>query len=232
MASAVGLSRIINDRHWTSDVIAGAVIGMASVKFGYWLADLIFRDRYIDSDYSAPEFGFDAGRKYYDIGLYFGYRFFLGDNAIAPGAGGGKGILKNGGSSGLVFSVPLSVVGKAGGTVGVSARAGANSYCADSGVSFNTYDFMAGGYWRMPFARVLEAGAEVMAGYSLPGNRSVSGPAGILGGLTAAADCGLAVTTGKNFKVKAFASYEVSRFTVQKPFVHSVVLGGSAAFFW
>lgn len=232
VASAVGLSRIINDRHWTSDVIAGAVIGMASVKFGYWLADLIFRDRYIDSDYSAPEFGFDAGRKYYDIGLYFGYRFFLGDNAIAPGAGGGKGILKNGGSSGLVFSVPLSVVGKAGGTVGVSARAGANSYCADSGVSFNTYDFMAGGYWRMPFARVLEAGAEVMAGYSLPGNRSVSGPAGILGGLTAAADCGLAVTTGENFKVKAFASYEVSRFTVQKPFVHSVVLGGSAAFFW
>ena len=232
VASVTGISRIVNNRHWTSDVVAGAVIGMASVKLGYWLADLIFKERYLNSAYAAPEFGFEAGRKYFDIGLYFGCRFFLGDAGIALEGGAGRGILKRGGSSGLELSVPLSNAEKLMGTAGVAVRVGANSYCADNRLTFNTYDFMAGGYWRRPFAKVLEVDTRLLAGYSLAGNRSVSASAGVLSGLAASADCGLSVTTGENFKVKAFAAYEVSRFTVQKPFVHSVVLGGSAAFFW
>ncbi|MBS2212632.1 phosphatase PAP2 family protein [Carboxylicivirga mesophila] len=37
VASATGLFRIYNDRHWFGDVIAGAGIGMLSAKFAYWL---------------------------------------------------------------------------------------------------------------------------------------------------------------------------------------------------
>ncbi|MBA3260119.1 MAG: phosphatase PAP2 family protein, partial [Gemmatimonadales bacterium] len=38
MAGAVGWSRINDDRHWLSDVAAGAVLGIASAKFasGKW----------------------------------------------------------------------------------------------------------------------------------------------------------------------------------------------------
>jgi len=37
MASATAALRIMNNRHWLSDVIAGAGIGMLSTKFSYWL---------------------------------------------------------------------------------------------------------------------------------------------------------------------------------------------------
>jgi membrane-associated phospholipid phosphatase len=37
MASATALLRIMNNRHWLSDVITGAGIGMLTTKFAYWL---------------------------------------------------------------------------------------------------------------------------------------------------------------------------------------------------
>jgi len=37
MASATGMLRITNNRHWLSDVIAGAGIGMLTTKFTYWV---------------------------------------------------------------------------------------------------------------------------------------------------------------------------------------------------
>lgn len=228
LASVTGVSRIINNKHWTSDVIAGAAIGIASVKLGYWLADLIFKEKYLDSQYAEPRFGFDDYGKYFDIGLYFGYRFFFGDTGMPSG----KGNLKGGGTSGLEMSVPVAASSALKGSAGVAARVGANSYIADNLLTFNTYDFMAGGYWRHPFARILEVGARVMAGYSLAGNRQISGPAGILSGIALSAGCSLAIATGENFKIKAFAEYEASRFTSQKPLASSAVLGGSALFFW
>lgn len=36
-ATAVGVSRVLNNRHWTSDVIAGAGVGILSVQVAYWL---------------------------------------------------------------------------------------------------------------------------------------------------------------------------------------------------
>ena len=37
LAAGVGVSRILNNRHWVSDVLAGAGIGMASVELSYLL---------------------------------------------------------------------------------------------------------------------------------------------------------------------------------------------------
>lgn len=45
VASATGLFRIYNDRHWFGDVIAGAGIGMLSAKFAYWLYPQISQRR-------------------------------------------------------------------------------------------------------------------------------------------------------------------------------------------
>ncbi len=36
-ASTVAVSRVLNNRHWTSDVIAGAGVGILSVQVAYWL---------------------------------------------------------------------------------------------------------------------------------------------------------------------------------------------------
>lgn len=228
IAAATGVSRIINNRHWATDVIAGAAIGILSVKLGYFFTDLIFKEKYINGMYREPVIGFDSSKAYYEMGLYLGYRFFLG----GAGLSGDNGNLMGGGTSGIEISFPVSCSGALRGTAGVALRAGSNSYIADSSLSFNTYDFMAGGYWRHPFARILEVDTRVFAGYSLAGNRPLSETAGVLDGFALSAGGGLAVAAGENFKIKAMVEYGASNFSSRRQAVHSLVLGGSALFFW
>ena len=40
VATATALMRIYNDRHWTNDLLGGAVIGILSADIGYWLMPL------------------------------------------------------------------------------------------------------------------------------------------------------------------------------------------------
>lgn len=46
VATATGMMRLINDRHWVSDIVAGAGVGILSTKTAYWLHpyinDLLF----------------------------------------------------------------------------------------------------------------------------------------------------------------------------------------------
>ncbi len=54
-AYATGVGRILNDRHWASDVWAGAGIGILSAQMGYFLSDMIFGDRRKALFESAPQ---------------------------------------------------------------------------------------------------------------------------------------------------------------------------------
>lgn len=44
-ATVTGLMRVINNRHWVSDVVMGAGIGIFATELGYYLADLIFKEK-------------------------------------------------------------------------------------------------------------------------------------------------------------------------------------------
>ena len=37
MATATGMLRMYNNKHWMSDVVAGAGVGIVSTKLAYWL---------------------------------------------------------------------------------------------------------------------------------------------------------------------------------------------------
>lgn len=58
-ATFIGISRQLNNRHWMSDVLAGAGIGILSVEFGYFFADLIFKEKglyqWSNPDFTIPE---------------------------------------------------------------------------------------------------------------------------------------------------------------------------------
>lgn len=56
-ATITGISRILNNRHWISDVIAGAGIGIISMELGYYLTGLIFKDRGISNNYLSNGLG-------------------------------------------------------------------------------------------------------------------------------------------------------------------------------
>ena len=45
VATATGVMRVLNNRHWVSDVMSGAGIGIMSTELAYALSDIIFKDR-------------------------------------------------------------------------------------------------------------------------------------------------------------------------------------------
>lgn len=44
LAAGVAYLRVYNNRHWVSDVVAGAAVGMLSTKFAYWLYPKLFKE--------------------------------------------------------------------------------------------------------------------------------------------------------------------------------------------
>ena len=98
VATFTGVSRVLNDRHFLTDVMAGAAIGVASVHLGYFLADLIFGEKYLADGYEAPDmFGYDPEHRYFEAGLFFARRFVLGsrsdkDSGLLPYRGSTSGV--------------------------------------------------------------------------------------------------------------------------------------------
>ena len=45
VATATGVMRVLNNRHWVSDVMSGAGIGIISTELGYALGDILFKGR-------------------------------------------------------------------------------------------------------------------------------------------------------------------------------------------
>lgn len=44
-ATVTGISRALNNRHWLSDIVVGAGVGILSTELGYLIADRLFKDR-------------------------------------------------------------------------------------------------------------------------------------------------------------------------------------------
>lgn len=228
VATFTGISRVLNDRHYLTDVMAGAAIGISSVHLGYFLADLIFKDRYIAEGYETPDmFGYDPEHRYYEAGLYFARRFVIGNKADRD-----SGLLPfRGSSSGIDIHIPL-IPG-----TGAAVRSSINELSFRGGLdtegpgqetgsgisSLNMYNVLAGVYWTYPLPRVLEFNLKAMLGYAWHrlGN-----------GIDATAEAALAVRAGENFRIKAFAGYEIFSLSRQKPFVNSFMLGLSSAVCW
>lgn len=70
VATATGLMRMANNKHWLSDVLTGAGIGILSTEVGYYFADLIFREKGINR--FANENMFDRMDKPSFVSLYLG----------------------------------------------------------------------------------------------------------------------------------------------------------------
>ena len=45
VATATGVMRVLNNRHWISDVMSGAGIGIMSTELGYALSDVLFKNK-------------------------------------------------------------------------------------------------------------------------------------------------------------------------------------------
>ena len=203
LAAFTGVSRILNNWHWMSDVATGAAVGIGSVHLGYYLSDLIFKERARNLAYDKPVFAYDPSEKHYIAELMFGRRFIMGGSDIVRG-----------GLVGISTDIPL-VSG-----AGVTARLSGSSLTYKTGVTNALYGTLAGGYYNVHFARRLEVQARAMAGC---GWYMGECGADILAGM------GFSFFLDENFKIKAFAEYETACLVPQKPWMHSFVLGWSSA---
>ncbi|MDD3038521.1 phosphatase PAP2 family protein [Bacteroides sp.] len=75
LATGTAVSRQLNNKHWFSDVLTGAGIGIISTELGYYLADLIFKKKGIvrtplrgDSSVESDSYSFFGIQMGYSIG--------------------------------------------------------------------------------------------------------------------------------------------------------------------
>lgn len=71
VATTTGLMRMANNRHWLSDVLTGAGIGILSTELGYYLADHLFKEKGINR-FPEDVWSFERWEKPSFLSLYVG----------------------------------------------------------------------------------------------------------------------------------------------------------------
>ena len=213
LAALTGVSRVLNNRHWVTDVAAGAAIGIGSVHLGYFITDLIFKDKQLNSAYQEPEFFYDTSARHYVAELLFGRRFVIGAEGRKA-----MGIIPQRGSlAGVQVEVPI-IPG-----VGVCARGTASGMIYNGGICSDLYTASAGAYWNLPFARILEFQTKVMAGWARMHQAS---------GVDLSGGVSLSLITDNNFKIKMFGEFDSISISKQEPWINTFIAGFSTGFFW
>lgn len=72
IATVTAVSRQLNNRHWLSDIMVGAGIGILSTEFGYYFADMIFKDKGIKHK-NLPDNIIDTTKPLSSFGYYIGF---------------------------------------------------------------------------------------------------------------------------------------------------------------
>lgn len=213
VAAVTGVSRIMNNAHWLSDVMAGAAIGIGSVHLGYYLTDLIFKGKHIYDGYEKPVFEYNADQKRYAAEMFFARRFILGNKANNEALD----LPFRGSVAGVQTDIPV-VPG-----AGLSARfyAGTMKYSAES--TSAVFSASAGGFYNIPFAKRFEFQARAGMGYAGMNGKN---------GMNLTAGAGLSFMLDNNFKIKGFAEYEAIGLLPASPWIHSILLGYSVGWYW
>ena len=213
VAALTGVSRIMNNAHWMSDVVAGAAVGIGSVHLGYYLTDLIFKGKHLYHGYEKPVFEYDTNQKHYVAEMFFARRFILGDSDKFAEIG----LPFRGSVAGVQTDIPV-IPG-----AGLTGRvyAGSMKYSQES--TSAVFSAAAGGFYNIPFAKRFEFQARAGMGYAGMNGKN---------GMNLTAGAGLSFMLDSNFKIKGFAEYETIGLLPASPWIHSILLGYSVGWFW
>lgn len=225
VAAATGLSRIANNRHWMSDVMVGAGIGILSTEIGYYLADLIFKDKGIRR--------FDED-EYYDrwhhpsfVGAYTGITLTPGVYDLVDGT---KIDFSTGASLGLEgawFANPY---------VGIGGMAGAsNMGLLKNGEALEERLTIAmaaaGAYFSYPVTPRVLLGGKVLGGYGRYKTAHLPADMKFGGNGSAAAVAGLSTTfrAASKFNVNLHCDYSLlpGPHSMKRRSLHGVTIGTS-----
>ncbi len=230
IATATGVMRVMNNRHWASDILAGAGIGIFSVDLGYFLSDIMFKDKYTLRQNQKETNNFLTSPSFFNLNIGFGllkHHMDIGDKRIE----GSKSIQAQ--AELAYFMTP---------NVGAGLRLG----IAAPTVSFENYNdnmglysLDAGAYVQIPLTPrfaiggKLLAGRMAMSGFSFENVLSVEKSFCFTYGMGFSASYAYrnniawrlnADYDGCNMPVHA--TYKERRFSTHKP-MHQITLSGS-----
>lgn len=229
VATATGLMRVVNNKHWLSDVMVGSGIGILSTELGYWLADLIMKDKGLNvkdspalrSIYfkSTPSFlsltvGFALPLSHYDIREGEAFETTTGTTIGLEGA--------------WFFCPYVGVGGKAS---AANLRYIVNGEDAPDN-TFKFYTAQAGAYFSLPLSRRWRVGSKLVAG-------AVFYPPTHINGYPIPRNCGPAFGSGINTDFQVRSNLAIGTYldyNVQVPgskysheYIHVLTLGGRAS---
>lgn len=199
VAAATGLMRVANNKHWLSDVLTGAGVGILATEAGYRISDLIFKDKGLSVSYLDTQDEGEANASF--LSLYLGVNLPLSDydinetNEFRTSTGSTAGL------EGAWF--PWRHFGIGGRFTATNTLIFTDDDEAKN--SFDVVSFSGGGYFSLPLSSFWSAGAKLLGGY-------VRYPKLSLAGKTVPSAGGFTFGTGMSLSFKVNSSYGMRLF--------------------
>lgn len=228
-ATATGLSRIANNKHWMGDVLVGAGIGVLSTEIGYWLADMIFKDRGIT--HFGQEETFDPMRRPSFMGLYMGFSMAPGSYRLPDGAQMIMGTGCAAGLEGAWFMSPY--IGFGGQLAATGTPIYLNGRPVNNDDDLKSLSLSAGAYFSYPLLPMLSVGSKLLAGYvhyepleAMPGSPRI----GMKNTFGLGTGVALHFRARQNFGFRLFLDYNLNTSPVvgDSQMIHMLTSGASA----
>ena len=204
-ATATGLMRIANNKHWLSDVLTGAGIGIISTELGYYLADLIFREKGVH--HYATHDPFSRLDKPSFLGIYLGVNIPLSHYDISEEQEFRTSSGSSAGMEGAYFWNPYIGLG---GRFTVSNTHIITTEKESTDVAeknnFDAISAQAGPYFSYPLTSRWNIGSKLLAGYVSYPKQELSN------GNVVPQNCGMCFGSGLSVSYKARDRYGIRFF--------------------
>ncbi|MBQ0024223.1 MAG: phosphatase PAP2 family protein [Bacteroidales bacterium] len=210
-ASAVGFSRILNNKHWGTDVLAGALVGIVSGEVGYLIGDLIFKEKGHTEDYrNNLRYGMncfqlseeaDGWHPYYEIGVYMATAVSFRSRSIQCSSAAST-------TNGILASIPFAR------HFGASLKVGARGtqYLESVIENKSSYEAMAGVFGVLPLIR--RSNADIHLNFGIDGGKML---------FESGVSYGFRITDNYTVKLTGDYRYCINNYS-------AIMLGGGATF--
>ncbi len=224
-AALTGTFRMANNRHWLSDVMFGAGIGILSTQMGYFLTDLIYKDKGLNKKAFREDKISESDNPSF-FGIYLGYDFPLGhykckSTQLQQHLGGGIT-----GLEGAYFFSP---------NLGIGGRFTTSNICYNEEIDGETIDeiaFTPGVYYSLPLNKNWSVGTKLLAGWQLYTKTIFDGVEyKSSNGISAGTGLSVKYRINHNYEMHVFCDYNIT--SPYKPFfsnyMNHIAIGGSTS---
>lgn len=227
VATVTGLTRMANNKHWLSDIMVGAGIGIISTELGYYFADLIFKDKGIH--HYSSNYTFDQLQRPSFFGINLGFNIIQGsyrlDNLSHIRFSSGS----HAGLEGAYFFNPY--VGIGGSLSTGNMRVILNDISQDESLDFTSEEI--GTYFSYPLTSQILLGSKLLTGYTYYKNCQLNDKRiiGGKGGISMNTGCSITLRPKEDLGVKFFLDYNLGSTAIpsNKKYLQFFTLGSSVS---